>query len=205
MRMPEKDHDHGIVKGAPTAIFMDSNVELIIYLFALMGLGVPVVLLSTRLSSAAVNHLLKKTRTSAILVSPRLSSIAEEALALWNADDAEETSHENPQKRDENIPRPTQHYPVSYEVFLTQITFSSRAMQGEVSRPHHYISGTDCDVLILHSSGTTGLPKPIYTSHRHYLSFALCHEFKNEDEMLSSTLSTSPLFHVSPRTDTPDA
>lgn len=195
----EQHHRRSVVKGAPIAIFMDSNVGLVIYIFALMGLCVPVVLFSTRLSSEAVKHLLRRTRTRAILVSSRLRSIAEEALALWDEDESNGNDAVNGQ---ENIPLPVQYSPASYEEFLTPISSSSSSgMRGDVSPPsQHYVSATDCDVLILHSSGTTGLPKPIYTSHRHYLSFALCHEFTNDEQMLSPTLSTSPLFHVSLRT-----
>jgi acyl-CoA synthetase (AMP-forming)/AMP-acid ligase II len=170
----------------PVGLLMDSDLTLVIYLFALMGLGVPTVLLSTRLSVEAVRHLVQSTRTGAILVSARLNGTAGEALSLW--DDAD------------GSPPPSKYSPAAYKDFLTEEASSSLSSaefsESNVSRTNHFVSESDCNVLILHSSGTTGLPKPIYTSHRHYLSFALCHEFKNEEEMLSPVLSTSPLFHV---------
>ncbi|CEN59746.1 hypothetical protein ASPCAL02190 [Aspergillus calidoustus] len=169
----------------PVGLLMDSDLTLVIYLFALMGLGVPTVLLSTRLSVEAVRHLVQSTRTGAILVSARLNGTAGEALSLW--DDAD------------GSPPPSKYSPAAYKDFLTEEASSSLSSaefsKSNVSRTNHFVSESDCNVLILHSSGTTGLPKPIYTSHRHYLSFALCHEFKNEEEMLSPVLSTSPLFH----------
>ena len=54
----------------------------------------------------------------------------------------------------------------------------------------------DRNVLILHSSGTTGLPKPIYTSHKYLLSFVTCHAFQSEDSAQGLNLSTLPLYHV---------
>lgn len=182
--MAEIKMENGI-KDRPVGLFMDSDLTLVIYLFALMGLGVPTVLLSTRLSAEAVKHLVENTRTSAILVSARLDGTADEALSSWDAD---------------NHPLPSKYYPAAYKHFLTEEAsspLSTASLQNNVSRENHFISESDCNVLILHSSGTTGLPKPIYTSHRHYLSFAMCHEFKNEEQMLSPVLSTSPLFHVS--------
>jgi acyl-coenzyme A synthetase/AMP-(fatty) acid ligase len=166
-------------KGEPVGLFMDSDLTLVIYIFALMGLGVPAVLLSTRLSAEAVRHLLQRTRTSAIIASRRLDGIVAEALELWETDDSP----------------PSRHSPASYKTFWADEGCPSFA-QSDIGHPNHFLSESDCNVLILHSSGTTGLPKPIYTSHRHYFSFALCHEFTTDEQMLSPMLSTSPLFHV---------
>jgi acyl-CoA synthetase (AMP-forming)/AMP-acid ligase II len=166
-------------KDRPVGLFMDSDLTLVIYIFALMGLGVPAVLLSTRLSAEAVRYLLQKTRTSAIIASPRLDGIVAEALGSWETDNS-----------------PSSRYsPVPYKAFWADEGHLSFP-KGDISHKNHYVSESDCNVLILHSSGTTGLPKPIYTSHRHYFSFALCHEFATEEQMLSPGLSTSPLFHV---------
>ncbi|KAE8553904.1 hypothetical protein EYB25_002442 [Talaromyces marneffei] len=178
--VPEIQLENG-TKDRPVGLLMDSDLTLVIYLFALMGLGIPTVLLSTRLSAEAVKHLVQKTRTSAILVSARLDGTANEALSSWDASDSSP---------------PSKYCPAAYRDFMTENTTSSTAFtESNVGRKNHFVSESDCNVLILHSSGTTGLPKPIYTSHRHYLSFALCHEFKNAEEMLSPALSTSPLFH----------
>ncbi|KAL2844373.1 hypothetical protein BJY01DRAFT_263997 [Aspergillus pseudoustus] len=167
-------------------LLMDSDLTLVIYLFALMGLGVPTVLLSTRLSAEAVRHLVAKTRTSALLVSARLDGTADEAFSSW--DDVNDSPPPPP---------PSKYYPAAYKNFLLgEAPSSSLISQSDaISRKNHFVSESDCNALILHSSGTTGLPKPIYTSHRHYLSFALCHEFKTEEEKLAPALSTSPLFH----------
>ncbi|KAL3489679.1 putative NRPS-like enzyme [Aspergillus germanicus] len=177
--------DGGAKERRPVGLLMDSDLTLVIYLFALMSLGIPTVLLSARLSAEAVRHLVQSTRTGAILVSARLDGTAGEALSSWNdADDS---------------PPPSKYSPAAYKDFLAEEVSSSLSsaefIDRNVSHANHFVSESDRNVLILHSSGTTGLPKPIYTSHRHYLGFALCHEFKNEEEMLSPVLSTSPLFH----------
>lgn len=49
--------------------------------------------------------------------------------------------------------------------------------------------------LILHSSGTTGLPKPIYLTNRYLLQYASCHEFSPQEHIDWSNLSTLPLYH----------
>ncbi|KAG7137401.1 Non-canonical non-ribosomal peptide synthetase ascB like protein [Verticillium longisporum] len=45
-------------------------------------------------------------------------------------------------------------------------------------------SGTNVGALILHSSGTTGLPKPIYLAPRYILGYAACHEI-SENEIVA--------------------
>ncbi len=49
--------------------------------------------------------------------------------------------------------------------------------------------------LILHSSGTTGFPKPITLSPRYPLLYAACHEFPDEQKVEWTNLSTLPLYH----------
>lgn len=139
-----------------------------------------VLLLSARLSPTAVHHLLAKTAACAIIVSPRLKNTAKEALSIFS------TTESNP-------------------AIYTQIGISSfldpRAdweyTDGSICKPGYYVQENDRNVLILHSSGTTGLPKPIYQSHKWLLCFTTCHEFSGDEETLSLSLSTLPLYHVS--------
>jgi acyl-CoA synthetase (AMP-forming)/AMP-acid ligase II len=212
LQPPRVDSTGRVTKGAPIAIFMDSNTSLILYVFALMGLGVPVILFSTRLSSAAIRHLLDQTGAGAILFSPRLQNIVDEALSsgfvnqngtnesLTNGDVANISNggaHGLKEESNDQLKKNAVLYcPPTYEELLQEKESSGFTSKSTI-RPYHYVSETDCHVLILHSSGTTGLPKPIYTSHRQQLSFALCHDFKTKSQMTSPTLSTSPLFHVS--------
>lgn len=76
---PIVDTDGHVKKCAPIAILMESHVGLAIYVLACMGMGVPVVLLSARLSAPAVRHLIRETGAKLILISPRLQPLASEA------------------------------------------------------------------------------------------------------------------------------
>lgn len=49
--------------------------------------------------------------------------------------------------------------------------------------------------LILHSSGTTGLPKPIRLAHQYLLGYAACHSFPTTVDISWPNLSTLPLYH----------
>ena len=50
--------------------------------------------------------------------------------------------------------------------------------------------------LYLHSSGTTGLPKPIALAHRYPLTYAACHRLKEHEAEGRLNVSTLPLYHV---------
>ena len=54
----------------------------------------------------------------------------------------------------------------------------------------------DRNAIILHSSGSTDLPKPIYQTHKYLLSYAACHKFSPDDYVSGVCTSTLPLFHV---------
>ena len=71
--------------------------------------------------------------------------------------------------------------------------------QGPRSSGHMERLRKDADrrIIILHSSGTTGLPKPIYLTHRYLLGYAACHEFPEDKDMSGISVSTLPLYHVS--------
>ena len=136
--------------------------------------------MSARLSPTAIHHLLLKTGTTAIIVSPRLQSTAKKGLSLFSSvEDA-----------------PVLCSQISYDFFVGP-NHDGRSVEEDICAPGHYISETDRSVLILHSSGTTGLPKPIYTSHRHLLCFTVCHDFASKEEAEGLNVSTLPLYHVS--------
>jgi acyl-CoA synthetase (AMP-forming)/AMP-acid ligase II/UDP-glucose 4-epimerase len=62
-------------------------------------------------------------------------------------------------------------------------------------RPQLTIDENNRNVLILHSSGTTGLPKPIRLAHRYLLGYAACHAFEESEQADWRNLSTLPLYH----------
>ena len=59
----------------------------------------------------------------------------------------------------------------------------------------------DRNAIILHSSGSTGLPKPIYHGHKYLLNYAACHTFDENADVSGVSVSTLPLFHVSNKLD----
>ncbi|KAL2812958.1 hypothetical protein BJX63DRAFT_432247 [Aspergillus granulosus] len=168
LQLPIVSEDGTVKKRAPVALLMESDIGLWIHKMALMGMGVPVLLISARLSATAVHSLLERTSACAILASQRLEATAREAA--------------------QDVPV---HSPVPFESLLSYDAPATTA----ICLPHHYIDESDRDVVILHSSGTTGLPKPIYVSHRHLLSYVNNHWLNDESEAQGVNVSTLPLYH----------
>lgn len=87
----------------------------------------------------------------------------------------------------------------SYKSLLQSDTNKGWNQASEVSpdgaqRTQTTINNTRRDV-ILHSSGTTGFPKPIYLTKRYLVQYAACHEFPQSEEIDWVNLSTLPLYH----------
>ncbi|KAG6848897.1 putative secondary metabolism biosynthetic enzyme [Arthromyces matolae] len=53
----------------------------------------------------------------------------------------------------------------------------------------------DLDAIIMHSSGTTGLPKPIFHGQTYPLLFATCHRLPEQLDPFRYVVSTLPLYH----------
>jgi acyl-CoA synthetase (AMP-forming)/AMP-acid ligase II len=198
LQQPHRDGESGdIVKCPPVALFMESDIGILIHLFSFLSLGIPVrkrialkselihqlicqvVLLSARLSPTAVAHLLSQTSATAVIAAPTLKSTAKEALSILKV--TEGTG-------------PSLYSPNSYEFYLDNDLIQSN---DNICDPSHYISKYDRNVLMLHSSGTTGLPKPIYISHDCLLGYSTCHDFQNVAEAAGLNATTLPLYHVS--------
>lgn len=73
----------------------------------------------------------------------------------------------------------------------------------KVSNPDHFCDDFDRNVLILHSSGTTGLPKAIPQPHKYLLGYSTCHIRTEAEDIRGLNMSTLPLYHV--RTNTLEA
>ncbi|MCJ1251516.1 hypothetical protein MMC30_008751, partial [Trapelia coarctata] len=87
LELPFEGDDGTTFKGLPVALLVDSDFGLLLHLLSMMSLGVPVVLLSARLSPTAIHHLLVKTSSRALIVSPRLKHSAKQALSLFSVEE----------------------------------------------------------------------------------------------------------------------
>ncbi|KAF1836439.1 acetyl-CoA synthetase-like protein [Decorospora gaudefroyi] len=146
---------------SPTiAILASSSLQFIITLLGLNRLGYAALLLSPRLPSPAILSLLEQAECDTILTSPQF----QDALAK-----------ERSQKRITILEMLEHHdyYGVRAPVF---------------HRPYNPERENTKRAVVIHSSGSTGLPKPIYLTNRSCIAtFAL-----NLDR---KALMTQPLFH----------
>ncbi|KAH6635416.1 hypothetical protein B0J18DRAFT_418741 [Chaetomium sp. MPI-SDFR-AT-0129] len=164
----------------PLALYLQSDVGLFILLSALLSLDVPVLLLSARLAPPSVQHLLEKTGCDTVLVSTRTR------LALAGS----LSDHGGPIRLLQTVE--------PYTAFLNHdVTSHNGTPNNKIATTFPQKNLTNSS-LILHSSGTTGLPKPIVLSPRYPLLYASCHELPDDDEQQPTAwtnLSTLPLYH----------
>ncbi|WQF86924.1 Putative AMP-dependent synthetase/ligase domain, phosphopantetheine binding ACP domain, AMP-binding [Colletotrichum destructivum] len=158
-------------KMAPVALFMESDVGLVIHEFALMSIGVPPLVLSARLPPAAINALMEATSAGSFIVSQRLSEPAKPALAALASKGI------------------STHVANRYDAFYEPHADASSVPAFESPEDRNSV------ILLLHSSGTTGFPKPIPLTHRQLLFALNCHGFDTEEQAQGLNLSTLPLFH----------
>lgn len=139
-------------------------------------------IVSARLTPVAILHLLKKTNPSSFLVSNQVAHSVKEIVGIY----------ENERPEDFVLPQLVD--APGYEEFLSP----TGGVADYPIPPKYSVSKPDeLDAFIMHSSGTTGLPKPISQSQSYALSFAACHRFPEQNEPFRYQVSTLPLYHVS--------
>ncbi|KAI1290578.1 hypothetical protein F5Y03DRAFT_378175 [Xylaria venustula] len=152
--------DPSLEKAPVVGILSQSGLHVIITIIALSRLGYTVFLISTRLASPALDRLIELTGCSTILTTPNFHATLAEIPKERQPTLLPILSHSDYYRRD--APPFVRFYDVEYE---------SKKI-----------------AVILHSSGSTGLPKPIWLSHRSCIG-----AFAVNSNMRS--LLTSPLFH----------
>ncbi|KAG6886628.1 hypothetical protein C0992_003085, partial [Termitomyces sp. T32_za158] len=164
---------------APVGILLGSDISIFVYMAALLRIGTPVLLLSARLTPVAIAHLLKETSPSCVLISSHVAKSSKEALSLLQSEGS--------------LPvMPTFVHALGYDDLLTP-----DHDRKDITIPSMYTSWKrdDLDAIIMHSSGTTGLPKPIHHGQTYPLMFATCHRLPEQQEPFRSIVSTLPLYH----------
>ncbi|KAF8627100.1 hypothetical protein AX15_004541 [Amanita polypyramis BW_CC] len=157
----------------PVAIFLSSDITIFMYMAALLRIGTPVLILSTRLSVISLAHLLRETRTSTVLTSAQFSRTTGEARVLL-----------------------LDHARIN---FINVPTFfdlnQQQGKHAEIPPVYSDFGYNDLDAIILHTSGTTGLPKPVYHAQAYILLYAACHRLPSRRESFRCNVSTLPLYH----------
>ncbi|KAI7906054.1 uncharacterized protein BX663DRAFT_428813 [Cokeromyces recurvatus] len=164
------------------SLICDHSVTYLIIMIAIMKLRVTMMAVSTRNSEAAITNLLEKTNSKLFIADEKYSAIASAAAS--------------------NVPN----------VKIITITFLDiDTLLKEPLNPDYKqlldMSFSDDDkeksALIIHSSGSTSFPKPIYLSNRYLLNMLRCyHLIVNAKEGLEKItdkdvmLTCAPLFHI---------
>ncbi|KAI0555422.1 hypothetical protein F4679DRAFT_523715 [Xylaria curta] len=152
--------DPSLEKSPVVGILSQSGLHVVIMIIALSRLGYTVFLISTRLASPALDRLIELTGCSTIITTPNFHATLAELPKERQPTLIPILSHSDYYRRDAPV-----------FVRLYDAEHESKKM-----------------AIILHSSGSTGLPKPIWLSHRSCVgAFAV--------NMNMRSLLTSPLFH----------
>lgn len=122
-----------------------SNLDYIITILTLSRMGFSVLFLSTRLPTEAYVSLLEKTECTRIVAAPKFSSIVSKVNDV---------------------------YPLEEFALPDRSVWAQKPAPGapRFVRQTELINEEDTVAFIVHSSGSTGLPKPIYQTHRQCLS-----------------------------------
>ncbi|KAL4991464.1 hypothetical protein BDW68DRAFT_198708 [Aspergillus falconensis] len=126
------------IENRVVAILGPSNLDYIVSLFALSRLGYAVLFLSTRLTTEAYTNLLEQTNCSHVLYSSTTQKAVESIRGA------------TPQINTLSIPE--------YKVYSKCTKSSDSRLSGQPEMARKW-------AFIIHSSGSTGLPKPIFQTH----------------------------------------
>jgi acyl-CoA synthetase (AMP-forming)/AMP-acid ligase II len=160
--------------GQAVAYLADHSVQYGLYLIAFVKLGCRVMLISPKNSGPAIVDLMKKTDTKFLFHNKRFAIAASSAIdqidggASFLAFDVDIEASKELENGAQNIP------------------VTEESLEDQMERI----------ALIIHSSGTTGFPKPIYLSNQYMLY--LLNSFADVFESVESPkiLSLAPLYHI---------
>ncbi|CAO3664962.1 unnamed protein product [Umbelopsis ramanniana] len=167
-------HNEYGLHGQPVAYLADHSIQYGFFLIALVKLGCRIMLLSPKNSEAAIVDLMKRTDTKFLLHNKRFEKEANsvvdqiDGVASFLAFDVDIEKFKELDNDAQSIP----------------------FMDDSSENPTEKIA------FIIHSSGTTGFPKPIYLSNRYMVH--MLNSYANMFEPVESPkiLSLAPLYHV---------
>lgn len=127
------------------ALYAESDLSFVVTLFALSRLGSKALTMSVRLSAASCLALLERTGCDTVLYggTPRITSIITEVAAARPDIELMPTLQRSNFDKPDVAPQPPFERPIS----------DPELEQAQL-------------VVLMHSSGSTGFPKPLYLSHR---------------------------------------
>lgn len=150
-----------------------SNLDYLVSMAAVTKLGWTILLLSTRISDAAYTHLFLEANCSDVIIQPEFEKTIERVkdnlpFQLKVSSMAGPDIYDPEELKDERIP-------------VEETAFD---------QDFDHVLESDKTLWIIHSSGSTGLPKPVGLSHKATLN---CAKIISVDSMTS--LVTVPLHH----------
>lgn len=143
------------------ALLSPSSFDYVIALLALSRMGFAVMLLSTRLHTEAYLSLLEKTKCKNIIAAPSFGDV---------------------------VAQIQERHQLAQFLLPDKSIYTRAPSSPRFQRQIELIDEENCICFVVHSSGSTGLPKPIFQSHRACLSnYALGSGMR--------AFVTLPLFH----------
>ncbi|OTB03018.1 hypothetical protein M426DRAFT_264025 [Hypoxylon sp. CI-4A] len=148
----------------PVGILAESNVDFIVTFFALSRLGYSVLCLSLRITPVAITNLLEQTQCRILI-------------------------HDGSAKTEATIKALKQEAPIQTLNIVKRSAYDVPSKGRRFVRPYDRDAQRDKIALIMHSSGSTGLPKPVFLSHRN----VLCHPIQGAG---LHNFGALPLYHM---------
>ncbi|KAL8707032.1 MAG: hypothetical protein Q9225_007868, partial [Loekoesia sp. 1 TL-2023] len=156
-----------VVSGSPTVYAGPTNVEWLTTVFGLLRAGFAVVTLSPRISSQAVAKLMSETHCETVICADSFQLLR-------------------------TIDRVKEELDVQMIPILRRTWFDRPSTGGPpLTRDIDKAKEAERMILIMHSSGSTSLPKPIYTNHKRYTQY-------NQISPGEKEFMTLPLYHSFP-------
>lgn len=168
------------VKGTDVVSYIgDHGVDYLILMLAVMKLRITLLAISPRNSEAAVINLLEKTHSKVLITSEKYETLAKSSAAHVSG----------------------------VQVILGDSLEIATLVQEPLNPDHAHLLNkefSDEDItksaLIIHSSGSTAFPKPIYLSNRYLFNMINAfHHVLDDDNRINENdtfLSCTPLFHI---------